>query len=385
MDPKKSPSEGKGENPFNPVKDSEPPKPAKRNGFCFPFSSGEGRIEWDIFDGKPSVKILFLTDIHWEYERDEGAKTAFLNALVKNAEPDFLMLGGDFVASLKKRNYETVFKVLEGFSELLGRDLFYGLVWGNHDDPSYWETLSSGRLAEEYPHCLYPQADCETARGNDYFINLRKAEKTLWQIYALDTHSMASYPTNPTWGYDTIQEDQAEWFRKEALEAKKENPRAKNLAFFHIPLWETEWAYRLGQAGEKGERKSETGYLGRFSGVAREKAEPRGELGMSNVCTSNVRSPFFACAEDLGSTAAMFYGHDHVNDFAAEFKLKEKDAFIWLVYGLKAGEGIYHDPSLLGGTMIEIRDDMAFSIWRCFQSYEADYDAKKGYREEKIC
>lgn len=343
------------------------------------------QIDFNCLDVKSSVKILFLTDIHWEYAEDIVKKTAFLNALIKNSNPDFVMLGGDQVASASNKNYESLFKVLEGFSEVLGRDLYYGLVWGNHDEQWHWDDLSSSRLKESNPHCLYLEVDDMLVGESNYVINLKKNGKTLWQIYALDSNSMALYPSEPHEGYDTIHDDQVEWFKEEVLESQKRNPGVKNIVYFHIPLWETEYAYRLSVGDKLTDYASSVGYLGRFSGVMHEERTPRGELGMTNTCTSNVRSSFFSCAESLGATIAMFYGHDHIDDFAAQYKLDEKDDYIWLVYGLKSGEGIYHDPALLGGTMMEIRDDMTYSIYRCFQSYEDDYREKKGYREETIC
>ena len=345
---------------------------------------GDYQIDLDFFDKKPSVRILFLTDLHWEYEKDKDRQAAYLNALVKNANPDFIMLGGDLARSVSNRNYETVFKVLEGFSSLLGRDLYYGLTWGNHDEQWHWDDLTSGNLAKTNPHCLYIEVDDDLTGESNYLFNLRKGGKTLWQIYSLDSNSMANYPSVPNVGYDTVHEEQISWFEQEVLEAKKSNPDVKNLVFMHIPLWENEYAYRLSVGKNLNDYSGEVGYLGRHSGIMLEKREKRGDLGMTNTCTSNERSTFFERAEKLGATSAIFFGHDHNDDFAAEYKLKEEDNYISLVYGLKSGDGLYYEPSLLGGTMVEIGENMSFSMMRCFQSYQEDYEGKKGYREEKV-
>ena len=192
-----------------------------------------------------------MTDVHWEFQSEGAKQSAYLNALVKNSNPDLIMLGGDQVTNPINENYETFFDVCEGFSSLLGRDLYYGLVWGNHDDQTYWENLSSHSLSETNPHCLYREVEDSLSGESNYLINLKKNGKTLWQLYALDTNSYV-YSSGEFSGYDSLHEEQIDWFESEVKAAKGKNPGVKNLAFLHIPLWESEFAYRLsGQRGDE--------------------------------------------------------------------------------------------------------------------------------------
>ena len=338
-----------------------------------------------LFDEKSSLKILQLTDIHWNFTTDMDKQSAYINALVKNADPDLVMITGDQVLTATKENYEALFDVFEGFSGLLGRDVYYGVTWGNHDQQGYWDAYYSGRLAGKYKRSLYIELDDDLTGESNYVINLTKGGKTLWQLYALDTNSLAYTFPNFKYTYDTVHDEQVEWFEEEVKLAQQSNPDVKSVLYFHIPLWETEYAYRLSMGNALSDYDGRVeGHIGRYSGEIKEARKNRSDLGPSNMGTSGTHSKFFRVAESLGSTVAMFYGHDHINDFAAEYRLDESDDYISLIYGLKTGDGLYYDESLLGGTMIEIKDDMSYSLYRCFQSYEDSYGNEKGYREEPM-
>lgn len=345
----------------------------------------EYQIDLGLFDdGETSIKILQLTDIHWNFTTDMEKQTAYLNALVENSSPDLIMVTGDQVLTASKENYETLFEAFENFSVLLGRPVYYGVLWGNHDQQGYWDAYYSGRLASKNPHCLYKEPDDDLTGESNYVINLQRGGKTLWQIYSLDTNSYAYSFPDFKYRYDTIREEQVDWFEEEVKEAQKANPSVKNLVYFHMPLWETEYAYRLSMGDSLSDYSWVEGEVGRFSGEIKEARKTRSDLGPSNMGTSAERSSFFARAESLGATVAMSYGHDHINDFAAEYRLNGKNDYISLIYGLKTGDGLYYDPSMIGGTVIEVKDDMGASMYRCYQSYEENYEGKAGYREERM-
>ncbi len=335
-----------------------------------------------LFDSQSSLRILQLTDIHWNFTTDMDKQTAYINALVKNANPDLVMITGDQVLTATKENYETLFDVFEGFSELLGKDIYYGVTWGNHDQQGYWDAYYSGRLAGKYKHSLYLEVEDELTGESNYVINLTKGGKTLWQLYALDTNSLAYSFPDFKYSYDTVHPEQVTWFGEEVSKAKAENPNVKSVLYFHIPLWETEYAYRLANPSLN-DYKTVEGFIKRHSGEIRENRKSRGDLGPTNMGTSNTRSNLFEVAESLGTTVAMFYGHDHINDFAAEYSIKGEN-YISLVYGLKTGDGLYYDKDMLGGTIIDIKDDMSYSLSRAYQFYEESYEGGAGYALEAM-
>ena len=59
----------------------------------------------------------------------------------------------------------------------------------------------------------------------------------------------------------------------------------------------------------------------------------------------------------------MFFGHDHINDFAAEYQ------GVTFSYGLKSTDRIYYDDDMLGYQTITIKDDNSLDIQRHFHTY----------------
>ena len=59
---------------------------------------------------------------------------------------------------------------------------------------------------------------------------------------------------------------------------------------------------------------------------------------------------------DAGSTKGMFFGHDHVNNFRAEYE------GVLFAYGVKATNRIYYEDVMLGGQVIVIDNAGNFSV-----------------------
>ena len=60
----------------------------------------------------------------------------------------------------------------------------------------------------------------------------------------------------------------------------------------------------------------------------------------------------------------MFFGHDHINDFAHEYE------GILFSYGVKSTDRVYFADDMLGGQTITIKSDHSVSIKQYFHSYE---------------
>ena len=184
----------------------------------------------------------------------------------------------------------------------------------------------------------------------------------------MDTNSYTDEdPLGIKWIYDNIHEDQILWYRGvvnkygdyniNLLSSLPENQRPENaddfttvqsLLFFHIPLMEVRDAYNeYLAAGEKD--TDDLKYLG-------------GKVGES--------APYVYCSEDeeqmfetileLGSTKAMFYGHDHLNNIVLDYK------GVILSYGYSIDYFAYSDIDKIGSqrgcAVIECHPDTSFDI-----------------------
>ena len=72
---------------------------------------------------------------------------------------------------------------------------------------------------------------------------------------------------------------------------------------------------------------------------------------------------FFDVIKDLGSTKAMFFGHDHINNFEADYQ------GVKFCYGIKSTDRIYHDDDMMGCQTITIHDDHSLKIDRYYHTY----------------
>ena len=334
--------------------------------------------ELDLFSSSSTLRVLQLTDIHWNFTSDMEKEGAYLSALVKNANPDLIMTTGDNILSASKENFSSLFDLFESFSELLNKDVYYGFTWGNHDKQGMFDPSYPSELALSKPHSLYKEVEDDLYGESNYFVNLRKDGKTLWQLIALDSNSLHySFPSFQ-YEYDIIHPEQIQWYGEVVKKAQQENPSVKSLLYFHIPLWETHYAYSL----SKGEES--IGYAGAFSGAMEETPTQIPGLGKTHVYAGYQRTTLFQVAEDLGSTKAMFYGHDHKNSFCAEYSLSPEMEPIALCYGLKSGHGLAYQQGRIGGNLAEIKADGGLELFRCYQEYEEDYSSQNGYRQERM-
>lgn len=329
-----------------------------------------------LFDSASSVRVLQLTDIHWNFTTDMEKEKKYLSALVKNSNPDVIMTTGDNILTASKENFTSLFDLFESFSELLGHDVYYGVTWGNHDQQGLFDPYFPGRLASSRKHSLYKEIDDDLRGESNYVVSLTKGGQPIWQLYALDTNSLHySFPSF-SYSYDVVSDEQIAWYEQETKLAQSQNPDVKSLMYFHIPLWETAYAYKQFMGGET------PGYISSSSGFCYEKTWNLDGLGETPVYAGYKQSALFATAQELGNCQAMFYGHDHKNDFAAKFTLSLDKEPIALCYGLKSGSGLTYNPERIGGNLAVISSEGEVELLRCFQLYEDDYSSLNGYQEE---
>ena len=139
-----------------------------------------------------------------------------------------------------------------------------------------------------------------------------------------------------------------DWYEGEVKRlSEEEGHTVSSMVFFHIPLQEYRTAYELYEAGS-----SEVTY---FFGENNEKTAGK-------VCCSEYPSRLFDTMEALGSTRAVFCGHDHYNNMSLEYR------GIRLTYGMSidylAMPGIERDREQRGAELITLGPDGAWELTR---------------------
>lgn len=315
-------------------------------------------------------KVLQLTDVHigggWLSAKKDGMAMNAVAAMVSAEKPDLVIVTGDVSYPVPFQagtlNNKLSAKVFAELMESLG--VYWTLGFGNHDTEAYSyfsrEDIAELYSAEEYEHCLFEFGPEEVDGCGNQVINVKNSDGIVTQsLFVFDSHSYVDGDfLGVMWKYDNIHENQVQWYKDTLAEVNKQNNEilkakgeeessaVKSAAFFHIPLTEQKDAwYEYVENGFKDTEDVKYHY-----GVAGES----GKIVYSGIHEDNL----FETMTELGSTQAVFCGHDHYNNFSIEYK------GIRLTYGMSvdylAYPGIYKEGSQRGCTVIEFSPDGSF-------------------------
>ncbi|MBE5961885.1 MAG: hypothetical protein E7256_11005 [Lachnospiraceae bacterium] len=307
-------------------------------------------------DANTDFRILQLTDIHlggslFSYSQDiKALQTVY--ELIRNTKPDFVIVTGDFVFPLGIESYSfnnyTPMMQFASFMRNIG--IPWAFTYGNHDTEfvASHSEQELNALFESFSYqttgsLLYPKIQPKITGRSNQIILVENGDGTLNQaLYLIDSNSYKSLKLND---YDTIHDDQVEWYASTLKQLKNDYGQdVSSLIFTHIPLKEYKTAFDLYKAGS-----DEVSYYFGTIGEANE-----------SICCSSYKSKLFETAVELGSTKGIFVGHDHYNTLSLEYQN------IRLTYGMSidylAMPGISKRSEQRGGTLILLHPDSTFDI-----------------------
>lgn len=339
------------------------------------------------FTTDEDFRVMQITDIHigggfMSKGDDEKALNA-IAAMVTREKPDLVIATGDIAFPVPYRagtfNNKSGAKIFANLMDSLG--VYWTVTFGNHDAEAYSyydrESMAEFYSSEEFKCCLF-QAGPEDVDGfGNHVIEVKNSDGLITQAMVM-IDSQAYVEDNIIGSikgtYDNIHPNQVEWYEDEILRMDAENkaidPDAemvKTLAFFHIPLVEMDDAWNEFRENDY-EDTEDFKYI---EGMI-------GEEGRQ-VCCGYGEDDLFEKMVELGSTKAMFNGHDHVNNTTFEYK------GIIFSYGYSidyfAYSGIDKLGSQRGCTIVTCKPDTTFTIEK-FNYYSDRYDMEGFEREE---
>ena len=321
-------------------------------------------------------KVLHLTDIHigggiFSAETDKKAINA-VAAMITAEKPDMVVVTGDISFAVPwggTINNGYAHRYFIRLMENLG--VYWTVTFGNHDSEGY-DYYSRSAVARMYEdealeYCLFSSGPEDIFGECNHVINVRNSAGLVTKsLIMMDTNAYEWWdPIGILWDYDNIHEDQIEWYKatikglneynKSVLDTLEEKPEnienyttVQSIFFAHIPLMEVRDAYNeYAEAGEKD--TDNVKYIG-------------GKIGESApyVYASEKPEEMFETILDLGSTKAMFYGHDHLNNIVLNYK------GVILSYGYSIDYFAYSDIDLVGSqrgcAVINCHSDTTFDI-----------------------
>lgn len=314
------------------------------------------------FTTDEDMKVVQLTDVHigagfLSTKKDSMAINA-VSAMLKEEKPDLVIVTGDIAYPVPFQsgtfNNKNGAKLFASLMEKLG--VYWCLGFGNHDTEAYSyynrENIAKTIYSDKktYPHCLFQSGPEDVDGYGNYIIKQKNTKGEINQGFiVLDSHS---YTDNDyfgvMWKYDCVHKNQIEWYENEINALTKENNgnTPKTLMFYHIPIKEMQDAYY--EYRDNGFEDTEN---------AKYLFGKDGEKDAVVYSSSKNNGLFDKCLE-LKSTQGMFFGHDHLNSFAIDYK------GVQLTYGLSvdylAYPGIMKFGSQRGCTVLTIHPDSTF-------------------------
>ena len=296
----------------------------------FLFSCGttsslkEGKYVHTLKMEREDFKILQFSDIHWCLSTNIPRQIEYMNLLVKEANPDFIVITGDALFTATKPIAERLYTYIDSLN------IPYGVVYGNHDMQGMWSTewMNENIMRKNAAFVVWED---DLPGETNWVVNVEKDGHTKWQIFGFDSHSYIQ--DGVSYEYGTVTEEQVQWYEKYALND------VPSLGFLHIPLQE----YILA------EEENPEGIIG--------------EMGEGHS-VSTTPSRLFSSAKDHGMKG-IFCGHDHANNWVGTYE------GVALGYGMKCGRELYYGVTsegydMTGGALYTLHENKSFQIEHIF-------------------
>ena len=300
-----------------------------------------------------NLKVLQLTDIHigngpFTVKKDKKAISAICS-LIEHVVPDLIVLSGDMVFPVSvitgSNDNLAALKALTSLIEAYKTP--WTLCFGNHDAESMAKFSKSEICnyleSDELEYCLFNRGPSELDGMGNHLINVYNFDNSFNStIFFLD-NGMYLGETQLS-GYQEITESQTNWYRE-----KVENfsvyygKTIDSYVYYHVPGKE----YELGWESYKNGLEDSTYFFGQ-AGEKNERISCPSELGT-----------FFPTVIELGSTKAIFCGHDHLNDFSIEYKGVRLTYGKSIDYTAYVFQGIANKTEQRGGTVLSINTSIS--------------------------
>jgi HAD superfamily hydrolase (TIGR01509 family) len=253
------------------------------------------------------LKIVQFTDLHLMHDEKDILTYQLMTDIINHEKPDLIVFTGDQTMSDKA---VFLYKELGLFMDEF--KIPYTFVFGNHDTEHGITYQMLIDAISKSTTSMFNQGPKHLGYGNHLIRIENEHHQCLSTLIMLDTHVDDTYMMNgqPTWGYGMLSEDQINWY-----EQMTRIYPVPHLVFFHIPIYEVR------------EAKKECGEY------------------LENASTPPVKNRFLDVAKNH-RVKAMFYGHDHYNDF-----IYHEDSVL-MAYGRVSGHYDYGTPGFPKGARV---------------------------------
>lgn len=187
------------------------------------------------FDDNGEFRILHLCDCQDTYPAHKEMLT-YINYVLEIYEPDLVVLGGDNTVGPKETKSEAIKELVTPFVE---HQTYFTLVFGNHD---HEQGVDKDELLKMYQkhggkYCLAYDAVPEltgTATHN-LPVYASDSNKIKFNVWLFDSNTYAEDENGNRLGYDSVREDQIEWYKDTSEKlSKNAGETVYSVAFQHM-------------------------------------------------------------------------------------------------------------------------------------------------------
>ena len=301
------------------------------------------------------LKIVTLSDVHFgggwmSFKKDRMAINT-VAAMVTAEKPDLVVIAGDisYPVPFQAGTFNNKTSAMMFITLMEQLQVPWTVTFGNHDTESYSyfnrEKVSGFYSDDSLKYCLYSAGPDDVEGYGNHFIHVKNSQGLITnEIVLMDSHSYTDGDfLGIFWKYDNIKQSQVEWFEKRMNEAKLNNPDVKSVLFFHIPLVE----FRVACNEYLDNNLKDTENVKHKFGIIGEK-DPYVYCGVGE-------DNLFEKIVELGTTHAVFNGHDHLNNIVLNYKgvdLTYNYSVDYLAYS-----GISKQGSQRGCTVVKLYPD----------------------------
>ncbi|MBR3438652.1 MAG: metallophosphoesterase family protein [Clostridia bacterium] len=311
---------------------------------------------------RDDFKIIATTDLHLgDNPKLRRKAVQMLANHITNARPDLVVFTGDIILS----RFQQVDAIQ--FAKLMEKiGIFWTICYGNHEareDKGFFKRLLLEGI-RTYPHCLVKNGPEELFGYGNHYINILNGENSIQQTLflfdsgrdILEKYRESHGVPQDMQGYDFIKKDQIDWYKSRIDMLRQKYGDFKSMVFMHIPL--PEYAEAITGSDEEGWTFTDKCRI--LYGSAYE-----------SVGCSPFNSGMFDAILEKEGTQAVFCGHDHVNDFCANYKgvfLVYNQCCGYETYGLSDKIECEEKDWPLGVTVILVHIDGSFDLAQRFNS-----------------
>eukprot|EP01133_Synstelium_polycarpum_P002511 gene2511-2868_t len=271
-----------------------------------------------------TFKIVQFTDLHYgEQETYDQLNYISQENVLEAEKPDFVMLSGDMISGYTERfedgtQYKKVWDMLT--KPMIKRNIPWSITFGNHDAEGPWTSAMINELDMSYNLSLSQQGPSDIAGEGNYILKVlgsNNSQDIASLIYIFDSDT-PECNGNGSWG--CIQPNQVQWYKNQS-----DFYKIPAIAYVHVPPVEVIDLWNTGTVV--------------------------GDFGDSGVCCYYTEhSKFIETMVAQKDVKALYFGHDHRNDYIGDYYGMD------LGYGRKSGYGSYDPKYAQGARVVQIQE-----------------------------